>query len=279
MIDKIACHADEVTELTRLRQEVESLRSERQQRSNALHAAGHELRNPLTAILGFTELMLENEHLTPEQQQRFLRTILQKSMLLKLGVEDLQSIARLDGNRPFEIRPQDCDIRTLLEDVCEQFRLEHPDYSFELHEDARPLNGLFDQRRISQVLHNLLSNAVKYSLPGSRIVLQAGNVQGMLRVSVRDQGCGMTTSETKQAFVRYFRSARHARQIEGQGLGLTICQAIIQAHGGTISLQSHPGKGTIASFTLPAADDGLQLQPHQAPVLESPPRTIGARIH
>lgn len=279
MIEKLGCHAEEVTELTRLRQEVEALQAEQSQYNSALKAAGHELRNTLTSVLGFTEMMLENPQLAREQQQVFLRTIQQKSLLLNRGIQDLQRLADRDENHPYEVLPKDDNIRNLLAEIHQQFCWQHPDFIFELHDESCPSSGYFDRQRITQVLHNLLSNAVKYSTPGSRITLKAGTVQGMLRVSVADQGCGMNSTETRKAFVRYYRSSRHVGKVEGLGLGLTICQAIIQAHGGSIDLQSHPEKGTVASFTLPKGEATVLFQCSTPVLLNKTAEATGTRIH
>jgi len=238
-----------------------------QKRSTALLSISHELRNPLTSIIGFTELMLDSTRISPEQRQQFLHYILQKGKLLQRIIEDLQTMARLEEGQGFQLQREDADLRPLLQKVCDQFRWEHPDYNFELELASERLPTHYDRQRVEQVLHNLLSNAVKYAPSGTSVRLQAGIWQEMVQVSVCDQGHGMNSDDELRAFDRHFRSAGIAGDVEGLGLGLTICRAIVQAHGGTINLQSRPGEGTEVRFSLPAARD--EMLSYRAPELSS----------
>jgi two-component system phosphate regulon sensor histidine kinase PhoR len=109
-----------------------------------------------------------------------------------------------------------------------------------------------DRGRIEQVVINLVHNAVKFTPKGGEIVVSAGLTDGMLRVSIRDTGVGITAEELPRVFERFYK-ADAARRSAGSGLGLAIAKHIVQAHGGTILAESMPGHGATFSFTIPLA--------------------------
>ena len=108
-----------------------------------------------------------------------------------------------------------------------------------------------DRERIQQTLSNLVGNAIKFSESGSKIVVLARKGSDVVVISVLDKGRGITADQLPRVFDRYWQSSRTDRQ--GAGLGLAIAKGIIETHGGTIWLESKPGEGTVASFTLPTA--------------------------
>ncbi len=120
-----------------------------------------------------------------------------------------------------------------------------------------------DRGRIEQVLINLIHNAVKFTPEGGEIIVSAGLRDGMLRVSVRDTGVGITAEELPRIFERFYKTDA-ARRSAGSGLGLAIAKHIVQAHGGTIWAESTPGHGTTFSFTIPLATppDGAPAPEH-----------------
>jgi two-component system, OmpR family, phosphate regulon sensor histidine kinase PhoR len=109
-----------------------------------------------------------------------------------------------------------------------------------------------DRGRIEQVLINLIHNAVKFTPEGGEIVIQAGVTDGMLQVSVRDTGVGITAEELPRIFERFYKTDA-ARRSAGSGLGLAIAKRIVQGHGGTIWAESTPGHGATLAFTMPLA--------------------------
>jgi signal transduction histidine kinase len=133
-----------------------------------------------------------------------------------------------------------------------QFRRLPEKYRFEICCDHSDFEVLADRKKIGQVLENLISNALKYSPQGGLIMLKTVIDQGYLRVSVCDEGIGMTDEQRTRAFEKFYRADTRETAIGGFGLGLAIAQNIIEAHGGRIWLESEIDKGTCSYFTLPA---------------------------
>jgi signal transduction histidine kinase len=115
--------------------------------------------------------------------------------------------------------------------------------------------ALADADRIEQVLVNLLDNAIKYSRPGGKVTVRVGSHRdGLLQVQVQDEGIGIPAAELPRIGERFYRADRARSRAEGgSGLGLAIAQALVEAHGGRLSVESEEGNGTIVTFTLPAA--------------------------
>ena len=113
------------------------------------------------------------------------------------------------------------------------------------------MEGEWDTARLRQVLQNLIKNAIKYSPDGGRVDIRVGFANGQVKVAVRDRGIGLLPDEVSRVFEQFYRAAA-ARRLEGSGLGLYICQAIVAAHGGHVwATSAGPGHGTTFSFLLP----------------------------
>jgi signal transduction histidine kinase len=112
-----------------------------------------------------------------------------------------------------------------------------------------------DEQRISQVITNLVSNAVKYSSPESPVAIRGAAAPEEVTVTVEDQGFGIAEKDMPHVFDRFYRGPETAKRTKGAGLGLYLAKAVVEAHGGRIWIESQPGKGTRASFTLPRAPE------------------------
>ena len=110
-----------------------------------------------------------------------------------------------------------------------------------------------DKGKIAQVLENLLSNAVKFSPAGSLIIIKGDLFQGGYRISVADQGVGMTPEQVAKVFDKFYRANGSDSAVEGAGMGMHIVKHIVDDHGGKVCVESEPGKGTTVSFTFPLA--------------------------
>jgi two-component system, OmpR family, phosphate regulon sensor histidine kinase PhoR len=183
----------------------------------------------------------------------FLRRIIGEVDHLVGLVDELLDLARLESGRAV-LKTEPCDPVELLTRAVERLRPQVERAGLvlrvEVPPDLPPVR--VDRGRIEQVLINLVHNAVKFTPEGGEIVASAELAEGMLQVSVRDTGVGITAEELPRIFERFYKSDA-ARRSPGSGLGLAIAKHIVQAHGGTIWAESTPGAGAMVSFTMPLA--------------------------
>ncbi|HEX5916612.1 MAG TPA: HAMP domain-containing sensor histidine kinase [Nocardioides sp.] len=214
-------------------------RSEQQVRQFVADAS-HELRTPLATIAGYTELARHR----PETSGTALDKVETESARMTTLVEDLLLLARLDSGRPLERRP--VDLSRLLLEAVDDARVVDPDRSWRLSLPDEPLTVTGDEARLHQVVSNLLTNARTHTPPGSTVTV-TGTADGF---TVHDDGPGFTPDLAPHAFERFTRGDA-ARTRGGAGLGLSLVEAIVGAHGGVVTLDSRPGDTTI-SVVLPS---------------------------
>ena len=215
-------------------------------------AVSHELRTPLTSMSGFLELLGDEEHALGPAGRRYVDVIRRSNARLRGAVEDLLLVAEIEADR-LELRREPTDLAELATATVEAARPAAAESGIELVLDVEsrlPVEA--DAGRLRQVLDNLVSNALKFTPDGGSVVLSARNGDGPLRVEVTDTGIGIPQEEIGQVFSRFYRASTATRRaIPGTGVGLVIARAIVEAHGGTISLESAEGTGTRVAVTLP----------------------------
>ncbi|WP_210438751.1 sensor histidine kinase [Nocardioides xinjiangensis] len=214
-------------------------RSEQQVRQFVADAS-HELRTPLATIAGYTELARRR----PETGGTALDKVEAESARMTALVEDLLLLARLDAGRPLESRP--VDLSRLLLEAVDDARVLDAERSWRLDLPDEPITVTGDEARLHQVATNLLTNARKHTPPGSTVTV-SGTTAGF---SVHDDGPGFAPDLAPHAFERFTRGDA-ARSRGGAGLGLSLVEAIVAAHGGSVALESRPGDTTV-TVTLPA---------------------------
>ncbi len=229
-----------------------------QAKSEFLARMSHDLRQPLNAIVGFTDLLLraEGEPLTPKQRRHLGHVATASKQLLGL-INDLLDLSRVESGR-MEIHPEPCDVAALLEETLALFRTQTQSGRVSLVlEMASPLSRLLaDRVRVQQVLHNLLSNAFKFTPEGGLITVTAKQVGLQLEVAVRDTGVGIPLEDQKRIFEAYEQAGPREGQQKGVGLGLAIAKRLVELHGGRIWVESAPGQGSVFTFRLPGAVQG-----------------------
>lgn len=210
--------------------------------------ASHELRTPLTAIRGFAELHRQGAIAGEPETKELLARIEGESIRMGSLVEDLLLLARLDQGREMKRIP--VDMITTVNDAVASARVVGPDHPITVvaHEDEVYMLG--DQHRIHQVIANLLTNARTHTPAGTPITVSVAHDPAGVRVSVADQGPGLSSHDQEKIFERFYRadSSRVRIDGEGSGLGLSIVDSVMRAHGGSVSVTSEPGHG--ATFTL-----------------------------
>jgi two-component system OmpR family sensor kinase len=210
--------------------------------------ASHELRTPLTAIRGFAELHRQGAVAGDEDTKQLLARIEGESVRMGSLVEDLLLLARLDQAREMQALP--VDIAAVTRDAVASAQVAGPSHPISLKGDAGELYILGDKNRIHQVVANLLANARTHTPAGTKIDVSIAQSEDGVRISVSDNGPGLSEEDQKLIFERFYRadSSRVRVDGEGSGLGLSIVDAVMQAHGGSVAVTSEVGKG--ATFTL-----------------------------
>ena len=220
-----------------------------------LSLVSHELRTPLTSIRGYLDLVLDEEagELNAEQQ-RFLRAVERNSGRLLRLVGDLLFVAQADAGR-LTLERAMVDVSALAADCVEGARPVADQKSIALELATTPVPALVgDRGRLAQVLDNLVSNSLKFTPEGGRVEVRTGASNGHVVLEVEDSGIGIPAAEQPRLFERFFRAASATEQaIPGTGLGLAIVKAIVEAHGGDITVESRPHEGTTFRIELPLA--------------------------
>jgi PAS domain S-box-containing protein len=252
LLDDLAHRAAQAIDNARLYRDAQTAVAARDE---FLSIASHELRTPLTAL----RLALENmrrvarrealEQLPPEHVERVLQTATRQGQRLEKLVTALLDVSRIHmGHLDLEI--EDVDLGAVVADAAAQLEDEASQTGSTLTVRGDGVHGAWDRLRVSQVVTNLLSNAVKYGA-GKPIEVTYGPVPGGARLVVRDAGIGIDAADQRQIFERFERAVS-SRNYGGLGLGLYIVKRIVEAHGGTVRVESAPGEGSAFSVELPA---------------------------
>lgn len=248
--------------------EKEVLRS----REEFVSLVAHELKNPLAALLGHSQLLERRTRHADDKVRRTVGMVLEQGARMNRLVEDLLDLSRADTGR-LSLHPQPVDLHSLVHDVVEQQALSTKQHRIEVQMDSTLPRIVGDVMRLTQVLTNLLSNAIKYSPNGGTITISARafaaddpiwprKIRPLLNgrrcwilVQVHDQGMGIPDDQLERIFGRFYRANNVTHtQITGAGLGLSVCESLVRAHGGAIWAASTWGEGATFSFTLPVPD-------------------------
>jgi signal transduction histidine kinase len=218
----------------------------------------HEFRTPLTSLAEFTEILTEHEDAPVEKRRVFHEAQARATRRLTRLVESLLDFGRMEaGARPYRLEP--VDAAELADNVVRDFRQEVAGAEFTV--DYSPPAGEVmvnaDREALSQAVWNLLDNAVKYS-GDSRTVRVEVEADGEAAIRVQDSGYGIAPSEQKAIFRKFARGAAALEHgVKGTGIGLAMVKHIVGAHGGRITVDSEPGRGSTFGILLPLEVRGL----------------------
>ena len=219
-----------------------------------LSVAAHELKTPITALKGYTQLAIKRTPPVPETQytRRALETIDEQAGRITRLVQKLLDVSRIQSGR-LELQPVRFDLQKLMACVVEQAQMIAPSHTIILTPHA-PIMVTADYARLEQVLRNLVDNAIKYSSKDGTIRLVSELLAGQVRVSVQDHGVGIPENKLPHIFDRWYQAHWDTRgDYGGMGLGLYICREIIEQHGGHMWATSSAAEGTAIGFVLPLA--------------------------
>ncbi len=210
--------------------------------------ASHELRTPVTTIRGYGELYRHGGLRGEGELDEAMRRTEQEATRMGNLVADLLELARLDQGRPLERRRVALD--DLAADAVRDALAVHPERT--VTDTTEPVEVTGDAERLRQVLANLVTNAVEHTPAGTTVAVHVRAVDGWAQLVVADDGPGMAPDDVERAFERFHRAdPSRSRERGGSGLGLSIVEAIVTAHGGTVGLTSELGRGTVVAVHLP----------------------------
>ncbi|MEG5063116.1 two-component system sensor histidine kinase RppB [Microcoleus sp. B3-A4] len=213
--------------------------------------AAHELRTPLAASQATVESGLLMSELDEKEAREILRTVERQNRRLTQLVADLLLLARMD-NQPIPDRPQLCCLNDLVSDLVEELAAMAIAREVALTSELpvhQPLTVIGDSNQLYRLVFNLIVNAIQYTSPGGKVTVILEKSDHLVVIHVQDTGCGIAAEDQKQIFDRFYRvNSSRDRVTGGSGLGLAIAQAIALAHGGSLTVQSKLGTGSI--FTL-----------------------------
>lgn len=244
LVINIAAQAAISLDNSRLFEQVKSL-SDKKDEFIAL--ASHELKTPLTTIKGYLQVL--SKHELDKTKGMFVNRALYQVEKLNTLVENILNMSRIEKGR-LEFNLEVFDLRKMLQDTVDTFQ-----WSAETHKVIASLGEIRayiqgDKQRIEQAVLNFLTNAIKYSPRADTVYLNLSISNEEVRVSVKDEGIGLTPGQQEQLFTRFYR-AEDTKGINGLGLGLYLTKQIIDRHNGSIDVSSVYGKGSEFSFTLP----------------------------
>ncbi|MCQ2389890.1 MAG: ATP-binding protein [Kiritimatiellae bacterium] len=239
-------------------------------------SVSHDIRTPLNAIVGFSEL-LEQGGETPEERIRYISTIRSSGKVLARLIDDILDLAKLeDGN--MEIISEPTDVSAVAREVVEAFGVSRARKSIFLGMEADEMPQVdIDAQRVRQILYNLLSNAFKFTDKG-QIVLKSRWVDGTLRLSVSDTGRGISETDIER-ILQPFVQVKDRNHRDGTGLGLPICRKLAELMGGTLTIESKLGEGSTFTVSFPhlhvvpqsAVKAAAPVAAHAAPVVAAVP--------
>jgi signal transduction histidine kinase len=241
---------DELDELIQaFNQMAGELKEERGRRETFISSVAHDMKNLTTPLSLAARLLWAPERQTPEARERTLERLMNQTKRIERLVSDLLDASRLDAGH-FTLFPQRQDLMKLVRGVLDEQQAGASGHRLVL-DGPEMLELEADPDRLAQVLTNLVGNGIKYSPEGGEVTVTVSDAGDTVRVAVADRGMGLLPQELEEVFAPYAR-ATQARKIRGLGLGLYICRAIIEAHGGTLQAESAGcGQGATFTFTLP----------------------------
>ncbi len=222
-------------------------------KSDFVASISHELRTPMTAVLGAAQTLLRDDiELTPERRRQLLEMIGSQGRRLSQITEDVLLASRLDRG-DLRVDREQVDLAELVRLAVETMREQLPESVRLTTAPDGAATAVGDPDRIEQVLVNLIDNAAKYSPRGGEVRVSTMPSEGGVRVEVQDEGVGIPLAEQESVFEKFYRAATGSSVPAGTGLGLYICRELVRRMGGTIGVRSKPGSGSTFFFELPSA--------------------------
>lgn len=233
-----------------LRRELEIARM----RADFVSTVSHEFRSPLTGIRQLGEMLLDGRTIDRKKQRRYFKLIVQESNRLTRLVENILDFSRMEeGRREYRFEPLNTSkwLQRLVADFEAEIAADGVAVETDIPEGLPLISA--DSEALGSAVHNLLENAVKYSPGVNEVWLDAKAAGGEVRIAIRDRGVGISESDRKHIFERFYRAdGEISKRIKGAGLGLSLVRHIVTAHGGKVECKSKVGEGSTFSIRIPA---------------------------
>jgi signal transduction histidine kinase len=236
----------------------EALAASDRARRQLLADVSHELMTPLAAVRGYTETLAMPElTLDASTRSRYLGIIGDETQKLESLIGDLLDLARLEGGGG-SLTFEEVQVKELFSRIADRHGPAIRDRHITIDVSVKPpdLTVLGDGQRLEQALQNLAANALRHTPEGGRLSLAAEDEPDGTRITVRDTGPGIPPEHLPHIFERFYKAdaARSATRMSGSGLGLSIVQAIVERHGGTVTAANAPGGGAVFEIKMPRPD-------------------------
>jgi two-component system, OmpR family, sensor histidine kinase KdpD len=241
-----------------LAHQIEAAKRSDQLRTTLIDAMAHEFKTPLTSIRATTTLLLDSPDQATESRMELLKIADEEAQHLGTLIDDTVAMARLDTGH-ISVDLAITDLAEVIDEVVQSLRTEIQERSLEITREGDAALSALDRTLIKLALKQLIENALKYSMPGTPIRIRVRQDNETVAVEVTDQGRGIPIQEQKRIFERFYRSPRVQNQIPGSGLGLSIAQSILLAHGGDLTVTSRPGETTFRML-LPGINKGEAIE-------------------
>jgi len=234
-------------------------------RDEFLASISHDLRTPLTSMMGLTQLSLRHlDRLAIPETQRVAGALtnVERAMgTMATMVDQLLDLSRLQSGRPLDLHCEPLDLVSLVVRLAEEHQRSTSAHDIRVKSAALELEGVWDAVRVERVLSNLLSNAIKYSPNGGRVNItiereeDSSDGRGWAVVTVEDEGIGIPADDLPFIFDRFRRGSNVPRRTSGAGIGLAGARQIVEQHGGWLTAASEEGHGARFTLRLPLGDD------------------------
>jgi len=226
-------------------------------KSDFVSTVSHEFKSPVTAIRHMAEMLQAGSVPSEERRRRYYDVLVEQSTRLSSLVTNILDLARIDeGKKEFGFEP--VDVGELVREIAAttEQRVVHEGWSVKAHiAGSLPLVRA-DRTAITQAISNLVDNAIQYSAEVKTVDLHVSAGDSHVVVAVQDRGVGIPRHEIDKVFDRFYRGGDpHTRSVKGSGLGLTLVKEIVEAHSGTVSVESNPGQGSTFTIRLPATTE------------------------
>ncbi|MGZ5286867.1 MAG: sensor histidine kinase [Flavisolibacter sp.] len=225
--------------------------------NTVLNSLSHELRTPISAIIGAADNLLLNPHLTDNDKNQLIAEISKASLRLNQQVENLLNISRLESGH---IKPKYdwCDVQELVHEVVKRVEENNPArrVSISINEDL-PLCSI-DKGMLEQIIYNLLNNAAMHTSPGTKIEISVMCHADLLQIMVEDNGKGFKDADIQDVFQKFSRERVHKGS--GSGLGLSIVKGFTEALGGTVELENKRAGGALFTIYIPVKTSHIKVE-------------------